>query len=357
MTPAPDPRELLQLISEGFLLVDADFMVIGWNAEAQRIDGRSANDIIGRSVWDCWPDLTTSKLGRLWQQAMSDRRPVSLEHFYTWPTGRHAWIEMRAFPADHGLAIFFRDVSDRKQAQEELQATQSELIHASRLSAMGEMAATLAHELSQPLTAVSNYIEATARLIRDLPDGQVARAREALDAAEAAAERSREILHRVRTFVAKRPIRFAVHDIHTIISDALTLVRPHALREGVAIETPDGSGPLWVEADSVQIQQVLINLVRNSIEALAGTRTPRVILIVRSNRESVMVNVEDNGPGFAQSAEPMFMPFESNKPDGLGLGLSISRTIIEAHGGRIEAQKSQTGGAAISFSLRRAERT
>jgi two-component system, LuxR family, sensor kinase FixL len=357
MTPDRDDRNLLQLISEGFILVDHEFRVVEMNSEAERIDQRSASEIVGHSLWQCWPDLDSSVLGQLWRQSLRDQKPVSLEHFYTWPSGRQAWIEMRAFPANGGLAIFFRDVSDRKKAQDELQRAQGELIHASRLSAMGAMAATLAHELSQPLTAVSNYIEATARMLRRLPTDEVESATEALGYAAAATERSREILKRLRRFVARRPIDTATHDIASIIADATVLILPQAQSEGVEIEYRLDPGARWVEADAIQVQQVLINLVRNAIEAMHSADESRVTISTAPAEEGkIRIQVEDNGPGLGSEPERYFAPFESAKTEGLGLGLSISRTIVEAHGGTIEARSAQSGGALFQFTLKRAER-
>lgn len=356
MTSDRHVRELLQLISEGFILVDGEFRVVEMNAEAERIDQRGADQTVGHTMWECWPDLAASELGDLWRRAMSERKPVSLEHSYTWPSGREAWIEMRAFPANDGLAIFFRDVSDRKRAQDELQRTQVELIHASRLSAMGALAATLAHELSQPLTAVSNYIEATARMLRPFSAKKIGKAREALEFAGSAVERSREILKRLRAFVAKRPIDTAVYDIRSIIADAAVLIFPQAKRESVEIDYHLDPEACWVEADAIQVQQVLINLIRNAIEAVRTMNDPRVKVSSFATQDGMIgVEVEDNGPGVGQNPDDLFAPFSSGKPDGLGLGLSISRTIVEAHGGKIDARNNLTGGAIFRFTLKRSE--
>ncbi|MBX3561842.1 MAG: PAS domain-containing protein [Sphingomonas sp.] len=187
---------MLQLISEGFVLVDGDFRVLAMNAEGERIEGRPASQIIGTTIWESWPDLANSTLGELWRQAMLDQKPVSFEHRYAWPDGRTAWLEMRAFPSRDRLAIFYRDVSGRKATEEELRRTESELIHASRLSAMGAMAATLAHELSQPLAVVSNYLASARRLITALPAAETREARQAIDAAARSNQRATDVLTR-----------------------------------------------------------------------------------------------------------------------------------------------------------------
>lgn len=356
MTSDPDPRELLQLISEGFIFVDRDFCVLQMNAEAERIEQRPAAKIVGHSLWECWPDLEQGRLGELWRQALIDQKPVSLEHFYTWKSGRQAWIEMRAFPSDAGLAIFFRDVSERKRAQQELKRAQGELIHASRLSAMGAMAATLAHELSQPLTAISNYIEAAAKTLRPLPPVEARKAKQALGFAAAAAERASEILKRLRGFVAKGQIEAGLHDIRSIIADASVLILPQAQREGVEIEYRLDPEARWVKVDAIQVQQVLINLIRNAIEAMADTKERRILISTAATSEGMIeVAVRDNGPGFGRDRNALFVPFHSSKAGGLGVGLSISRTIVEAHGGRIEAEPAPGGGALFRFTLPRGQ--
>lgn len=347
-------REILQLISEGFVLLDPDFNVIEMNAEGERIDGRPAAQIVGTSLWDSWPDLRDSELGAMWVKAMADRQPVSLEHLYEWPDGRQAWLEMRAYPSQDGLAIFYRDISEKRATEEELKRTQSELIHASRMSAMGAMAATLAHELSQPLSVVSNYLSSARRLLQRLPASEAREARQALGFASSSNDRATEILRRLRDFVAKGRAEAVTetHDIQSIIADASVLVLPHAQREGVEIQFRLDRYAKWVKADAVQIQQVLINLIKNAIEAMHGADERRIVVTTATVNGNVEVAVQDTGPGFDDKTE-LFTPFNSSKEEGLGVGLSISRSIVEAHGGVIEASPREGGGAIFRFTLPR----
>ncbi len=352
----PDERaqEMLQLISEGFVLVDGDFRVLAMNAEGERLEGRPASDIVGTLLWDSWPDLADSTLGDLWRQAMADGKPVSLEHCYTWPDGHKAWLEMRAFPSPDQLAIFYRDISDRKATEEELRRTQSELIHASRLSAMGAMAATLAHELSQPLAVVSNYLASARRLITPVPAAEAREARQAIEFAARSNQRATEVLTRLRDFVAKGRSETETHDIQSIIADVSVLILPHAQREGVEIQFRLDSYAKWVRADAVQIQQVLINLIKNAIEAMAQAEERRIVISTAPANDNVEIVVEDTGPGLdAQAQAKLFTPFSSGKKDGLGVGLSISRSIVEAHGGTMAAGTRDEGGAVFRFTLPR----
>ena len=348
-------RELLQLISEGFIFVDAEFRVQEINAVGLAMARRPRDDFVGHSLWDVAPHLKDSELGRIWVDAMRDRAPVSAEHFYTWTDGRESWLEMRGHPTSGGLAIFYRDITEQKRSIEELKRAQAELMHASRLSAMGTMAATLAHELAQPLNAAGNAIDATLRMLKPLPSGSVRDAPRGLQMAGASVSRASEILKRLRSFVAKGQIDAETQDLQALIADAAVIVFPQAQREGVEIRFELDPRIRWVEADPVQVQQVLINLMKNAIEALAGVEERRITVSTSAaGPGEVAVTIDDNGPGFDGPPEAVFAPFHSTKNDGLGLGLSISRTIVQAHGGTMEADRSAAGGALFRFTLRRA---
>lgn len=348
-------HEMMQFISEGFVLVDDEFRVLEMNQEGLRIEGRPIDEIVGRTIWDAWPNIAGTELGRLWELAMRDKVPVSLEHHYAWPDGREAWLEMRAYPAEGGLAVFYRDVTEEKRTREELRRMQSELVHASRLSAMGAMASTLAHELSQPLAVVSNYLASGRRLLQQIPAAEAREARQALTFASAANERATELLRRLRAFVAKGKTETESHDIQAIIADASVLVLPHAQNEGVEIRFELDRFAKWVEADAVQIQQVLINLIKNAIEAMHESEVRRIVISATPAAQGfVEIAVRDTGPGLDETLRAnLFRPFSSGKREGLGVGLSISRTIVEAHGGTITADAAEEGGAVFRFTLPR----
>lgn len=354
MATGDQARELLQLISEGFVFADRDFRVREVNAEAERMERRPASELIGKSLWEVRPGTEKLEVGRLWRSAMRDGKPVSLEYRYAWPDGRSAWLEMRAFPTGDGLAIFYRDVSDRKRSEEELKRAEAELMHASRLSAMGTMASTLAHELAQPLTAAANYVEATSKMLRKLPAAEARDARKALGFAGSAVGRATDILKRLRGFVSKRPVAAQTEDLPAIIADAGVLMLPQAQSEGVEIDFRLDRHAKWVKADAVQVQQVLINLVRNAIEAMAGVEPRRIVISTAAvSPAAVEVAVADTGPGLDGQAGDPFAPFQSSKPDGMGVGLSISRTIVESHGGTIDVERPSDGGARFRFTLPR----
>ncbi|HEV2867303.1 MAG TPA: ATP-binding protein [Allosphingosinicella sp.] len=350
-------RELLQPISEGFVFVDGEFRVRDINETGLHMARRPRADFDGRSLWELAPQLRDSELHAMLTNALAETAPLSVEHLYTWTDGRRSCLEIRAYPAGGGLAIFYRDVTEQKQSQEALKRMQAELVEASRLSAMGTMAATLAHELAQPLTSIRAYVEAALKLLRSAPEAPAREARRPLALAVNAAERASEILKRLRGFVLKGKVEIETHDLHAIIAEAGVLMLPQAQQVNVEIDFRLDRHARWVKADAVQVQQVLVNLIRNAIEAIGEGELRHIeVATAPAPPEHIAVTVEDSGPGFDAAAEgALFTPFRSTKPSGLGIGLSLSRTIVEAHGGTIEATAARGGGAVFRFTLPRAD--
>jgi two-component system sensor kinase FixL len=245
-----------------------------------------------------------------------------------------------------GLYGTDQDISARKK----LERLELELAHLSRLEAMNAMAATLAHELNQPLAAASNYLAGTLRSLRsaqaerkDVEEG-VERARQQVRFAG-------EIIRRVRDMVTKeRKSRVGVA-LAKAIDDAVMLASAGG-RHGPSITRKLAPDAALVTADEIQLQQVLLNLIRNAREATVGVERPAVaISSERANDTHALISVADNGRGFEEEPGRLFSPFTSQAPTGLGLGLSISRTIVESHGGRIWAENNPTGGAVVRFTL------
>ena len=249
------------------------------------------------------------------------------------------------------------DLTERRHAQAEIQRIQSELIHVSRLSAMGAMASTLAHELNQPLTAISGYIRGSRRLLEPVVEPDLSSVKEALEAAETGALRAGQIVRRLRELVARGNVAVKPEDLSRLVEEASELAFVDEYLHGVTHRIELDPDARWVEADRIQVQQVLINLVRNAVQAMADQPTREIL--IRSRRGGhwlVEIAVIDTGPGIPpERMETLFTPFNSSKADGLGIGLSICRTIVEAHGGRIWAENLAEGGAAFHFTLPRAE--
>jgi two-component system sensor kinase FixL len=248
------------------------------------------------------------------------------------------------------------DVTDRRRAEGELRKLQSELIHVSRLSAMGTMASTLAHELNQPLIAVSSYVRGSRRLLQKVDAPLMPQVLEALDAAEAGALRAGQILRRLRELVSGGGVSVRSEDLGKLIQEAslIGFVDEHLLAVTHRIELDPAAA--WVAVDRIQIQQVLINLIRNAVQAMQDLPRREVLIKTRAVEDGMAeVSVADTGGGIPPKVrEALFSPFQTTKAEGMGIGLSISRTIVEAHGGKIWAEEWEGGGTVFRFTLPRA---
>jgi two-component system sensor kinase FixL len=247
---------------------------------------------------------------------------------------------------------FVRDLSERRESERRLQEMQSELVHVGRLTAMGEMASALAHELNQPLSAIANYLRGSTRLL-ERPTPDLGRVRDALTQAGDQAQRAGHIIRRLREFVGKGEAERRVEHLPKLIEEAGALALVGAKAAGVRVRFDLDPNVDLVLADKVQVQQVILNLVRNAIEAMAQSKVRDLVISATPVGDgSIMVKVVDSGSGIdPEIAAQLFQPFVTTKATGMGVGLSICRTIIEAHGGRIWVEPSPTGGAAFHFTL------
>jgi two-component system sensor kinase FixL len=247
---------------------------------------------------------------------------------------------------------FIRDLTDRQGTERRVQELQADLIHVSRLSAMGQMASALAHELNQPLTAVINYVKAARRTI-EMSDAQdVARAREMLDKAAAQTARAGQIIRRLRDFVEKKETNRTPELLNKVVEEALALGLIGVADANVRVQLEFEPELPQVHVDKIQIQQVVTNLIRNAAEAMQNVDRRELRVATASNGDFVQVSVVDSGPGLSEEvAARLFQPFVTTKQKGMGVGLTISQSIIEAHGGRIWAEPVMPNGVAFHFSL------
>lgn len=248
----------------------------------------------------------------------------------------------------------FQDRSAEVQAEQEASRARERLAHVTRLGTMGEMAAGIAHEINQPLSAIGTYAQACRRLI--IAGGaDDARLLETLDKVSTQAHRAGEVIRRLRSFVRRRESRFEVHDANGIVREAVKLAETEARVRDADIVQDLAAGLSPVHADPVQIQQVILNLIRNGLEAMQEAGAVGESLVVRTrahDREGVEISVTDHGAGLAPAAEEtLFRPFHTTKPDGLGMGLSISRSIVRSHGGTIWHTPEPAGGSTFRFTI------
>jgi signal transduction histidine kinase len=248
-----------------------------------------------------------------------------------------------------GIITAGYDVSEQKHAEDQTRAMQFEMLQMFRATAMGAMAMVLAHELNQPLSAISNYATAARRLSRDSADP--AQIVEALDEIEASARRASEIVRLVRDMMGKGRSQDAKVDLADAVGQAITLGMIDAGRKGISHTTELEPG-LLVEADPIQIQQVLLNLLRNAGEAVQGCERREVEIRTLRADDEAEIRISDTGCGLNEEARNrLFEPFVTTKPQGLGLGLSICRGVVERHGGRIWAEDRDGGGTVFCLRL------
>jgi two-component system sensor kinase FixL len=341
-----------------------DGIVTSWNKAAERTFGYTAAEMIGQSILrlavpervdDMTEILNRIKRGERVSHYETVRRhkngtllDVSLSVSPIYDAGGHL---VGASKVARDITVAKRTETALRESQIQLQELQSELLHAARLSVMGQMASTMAHELNQPLTAVVNYLEAARHLIRS---GKVATERldDLMGRAVAQAERAGGVIRHLRQFVAKGETERRAEDLNQLIEEALALAlvgtRQSIVR--VALEL-DRSLPL-VLADGVQIQQVVLNLVRNAIEAMAES-DPRVLTVsTHTVADTVEIRIADTGPGISpELGDRLFQPFATTKKTGMGLGLSICREIVEAHEGRLVNAPRTEGGTEFRVTL------
>ena len=258
---------------------------------------------------------------------------------------------------DRFFTGFVRDLTERRVQERRLQELQSELGHVSRLTAMGEMASSLAHELNQPLSAITNYMKGSVTLL-DSGNPDLVRVRGALERASEQALRAGEIIKRLREFVAKGETQHTIENPAQLLEEASALALFGAREKGVRVALRCDRDVGAIVVDKVQIQQVALNLIRNAVEAMESSERKELTIAVRlRDRNVALFSVTDTGHGISREiSERLFQPFMSTKSNGMGVGLSICRTIVEAHGGRIWADANNSGGTTFNFTVPLAER-
>ena len=354
-------QSILDTVPEAMIVIDERGIIQSFSAAAERLFGYAHSEAIGQNVKMMMPSpyreghdgylnryLTTGErriigIGRV---VVGERKDGS-----TFPM-ELAVGEMKS-SGRRFFTGFIRDLTERQQTEARLQDLQSELIHISRLTAMGEMASTLAHELNQPLSAITNYMRGSKRLLEAQTDERVVMVRDAVDKAAEQALRAGQIIRRLRDFVARGESEYRVEAMSKLVEEACALALVGAKDLGVRVKFEFDRSVDFALADRVQIQQVLLNLVRNAIEAMQDCeRRELTVTVAPAPGETVKISVADTGTGIApEVAEQLFQPFMTTKRQGMGVGLSISRTIIESHGGRIWAEGAPQRGARFSFSL------
>jgi two-component system sensor kinase FixL len=336
-----------------------DGIVTTWNRGAEAMFGYMAGEMIGTPITRLFPpDRQQEERDIL--AGIRERRPT--EHYETVRVrkdGARLQVSLTVSPICNavgeviGASKTVRDITERKAAEERLQMLSAELTHVARVGEMGQLSAAIAHELNQPLTAVLNYTNVAKRLIASNDPSMAARAYDAVSKAGEQSVRAGQIIRRLRDFVEKRETTRTIENINAITEDAMALGLIGSRSSKITTRLDLATRSPQVLVDRVQIQQVLVNLLRNATEAMANS--PRRELTVSTfgvSDKAVEVMVADTGPGIPQElADRLFKPFVTTKPGGMGIGLAISRSIIEAHGGHLSMTSNAGGGTVFQFTL------
>jgi two-component system, LuxR family, sensor kinase FixL len=355
-------KSILETVPDAMIVINERGIVQSFSVAAERLFGYGPKDVIGKNIKMLMPSpyredhdgyldryLRTGErriigIGRVVVGERKDGSTFPMEL----SVGEMRSADQRFFTG------FIRDLTERQRTEARLQELQTELVHISRLTAMGEMASALAHELNQPLSAIANYLKGAKRLIELRSDDDSKLISGAMDKAAEQSLRAGQIIRRLRDFVARGESERRVESIKKLIEEANALALVGAKEYGVRVRLQLDASQDLILADKVQIQQVLLNLIRNAIEAMDQTARRELTVSTRVSGQSMIeVVVADTGPGIsAEVASQLFQPFVTTKPQGMGVGLSISRTIVEAHGGQISAEPNPEGGAIFKFTLR-----
>ena len=354
-------QSILATVPDAMVVIDERGIMQSFSLTAERLFGWTAAEAVGQNVSLLMPGPYSDEHDGYLRRylATGERRVIGTGRIVegkrkdgsTFPmelsVGEMQSSEGRFFTG------FVRDLSERQETEQRLHELQAEVLHMSRLNAMGEMAAMLAHELNQPLSAITNYLRGSTRLLAgDKPD--LSRITTALDLAAAQSIRAGTVIRRLRDFVSKGDAERRIESLPKLIEEASALAMIGVRQQVVQVRFALDRAMDLVLVDKIQIQQVLLNLIRNAAEAMEASAV-RTILVSTSGVENGMVEVrvDDSGPGISpQIAKRLFLPFVTTKSQGMGVGLSICRTIVEAHGGRLWVEPSPSGGASFRFTLR-----
>jgi two-component system sensor kinase FixL len=353
-------RSILATVPDAMIVIDEAGSIIFFSAAAERMFGYASDELLGENVSALMPSPDRERHDSYLRRYLDTSVPriIGIGRI---TIGRRRNGE--TFPMDLSIGEartehsrvftgFVRDLTERQETQVRLEELQNELAHVSRVSAMGTMASSLAHELNQPLTAVANYVEAANDLLADPTAETIAIVREALSDAAKQSVRAGQIVRGLRDFIGRGDSEKRVESLNRLVNEANALALLGARELGIDVELRLDPSVDRVFVDAVPVQQVLVNLIRNAVEAMAESPVKRLTIRSAAAGTMVRVSVADSGPGLdAEVADRLFEPFVSSQAGGMGLGLSICQTIIEGQGGTIGAESGVDGGTLFFFTL------
>jgi two-component system, LuxR family, sensor kinase FixL len=358
-------QSILDSVPDAMIVIDEAGRIISFSSAAERMFGFSEAELIGENVSTLMPSPDRERHDMYLKRYLvtGERRIIGI--------GRVTTARRRdgtTFPIELSVGEahidsrriytgFIRDLTERQRTELRLHDLQDALTHVSRVTAMGTLATSIAHELNQPLTAIANYVQTASAMLADPSAENIALIREALDECAAQSIRAGQIVRRLRDFISRGETERQIVALPRLVNEASALAFVGTGSRSVEFEVRIDPSAELLLVDRIQIQQVLLNLIRNAVEAMETSPFKRLELSSsRIHEGHVQVTVADSGPGLApQVAAQLFQPFMTTKAAGMGLGLSICRTIVEAHGGKIWAEPSSLGGTAFHFTLPEAE--
>lgn len=354
-------RSILATVPDAMIIIDETGVILSFSAAAEKMFGYAEDEVVGENVSMLMPSPDRERhdgylknyrdtgvrkiigIGRVTTARHRDGNtfPIELSIGEAWADGK------RVFTG------FIHDISQRQEVQLRFHELQSELAHVGRLSEMGTLASSLAHELNQPLTAITSYCQGAADLLEGALDPErVEMAKEAMRETAEQALRAGQIVRRMRDFLSHGETEHRVESLPKLITEANALALVGSREHGIEVQVHLDPAADQVFVDRIQIQQVLFNLIRNGLEAMMDSPVRSLTISTQANAGTATVSIEDTGSGISETLAPqLFQPFVTSKKTGMGIGLSICRTIIEAHGGRIWFESALEGGTVFRFTL------
>jgi two-component system sensor kinase FixL len=359
---AAELQALLDAAVDAIVVIDEAGLVLTFNRAAERMFGYPAGEVLGKNV-----DILMTEPHRS-QHGQYVARYVDTGDAHIIGKGRE--VDARrangdVFPASLAVGEAFdgerrrfvgivRDLSEQRATEQSARALEHRLAHVGRFNLMGEMAAGIAHEINQPLSAIATYAQAGKRVLqRENPD--VAMLADICSKIDDQARRAGQVIDNLRKFIRKQEIETQSLDVNGVVRDVLELIEVDAHSEGIPVHVRAAEQIPRVRADAVQLQQVLLNLTRNSVDAMRGSVDKErgiIIATERGTNGSVRITVTDHGHGVsAQLGDNIFHPFVTTKRDGLGVGLAISKTIVQSYGGTLRYAENPAGGTVFTVEL------
>lgn len=355
-------RSILATVPDAMVVIDEKGIILSFSAAAEKMFGYAEREVVGENVSMLMPSPDRERhdgylhsyiktgvrkiigIGRVTTGRRRDGNTFPMEL-----SVGEAWIDGKRI-----FTGFIHDITQRQEVELRLQDLQSELAHVGRVSEMGTLASSLAHELNQPLTAIASYCEGAEELLAgELNAETIGTAREVLREVAAEAVRAGEIVRRMRDFMSHGETEHKIEHLPRLISEANALALVGSREQGIEVQLNLDPNTDEIFVDRIQVQQVLVNLIRNAIEAMTASEVRTLAIASSAGPDGlVTISVEDTGSGISEELAPqLFQPFVTSKEAGMGIGLSICRTIVEAHGGRIWFEARPEGGTTFRFTL------